>query len=420
MKRFLLLLFFSVICLSCDRIDNDNQYLNSTVSAEMRPTTEIQGLPLTKVQETYVLNSSSFGLELLTHILQNRQNEGFVYSPLSLQYLVGMLSNIVDAESQEKMIKAVYATDCKSSDLNSYLRILINYLPALDLNTTISIANIMLLSNIFDFNNSGFDIIEDNYQALTCCVDFTDKSLPRHINTWISNHTNGLIDNMVSEAFTTSTVTFTANSSYFSAPWAVPFNKAITKSSEFTSIENKKTNVSMMESTDIYNYYEDTDLQLVEIPYGNGKFVMDIILPKHNDLQETITLLKDNMWNSYKSNISKTLVNVFLPSFELVTSLDMKQLMVSAGWNFMNTYIILDSHSGGNAGLEKILQKTSISVGEYGTKVSSASSGESEIDWGIGDADITPKLFNADHPFIFIISDVKSDVILFAGAYTGK
>ena len=162
MKSFISISFVFLICISCHTINTDDEYsdvFTSEVYKEVKPDIEIKSLPLTKVQNEYISVYNVFTMDLLSEIFSNNNQSSFVYSPLGMQYILGMMANMVDSSVSDKFIQYAYGESVSLEDYNEYLKLLLYKLPALDLNSTISVANFLLLSNQYEFDNTNIDYI---------------------------------------------------------------------------------------------------------------------------------------------------------------------------------------------------------------------------------------------------------------------
>lgn len=80
---------------------------------------------------------------------------------------------------------------------------------------------------------------------------------------------------------------------------------------------NEKIHVDMMQIEQHYEYFENDDIQIVEIPYDNHKYVMGIILPKNNDLINTLIDSIDlDYFNNLINSLSMENILLYLPRFE--------------------------------------------------------------------------------------------------------
>jgi len=78
------------------------------------------------------------------------------------------------------------------------------------------------------------------------------------------------------------------NAIYFKGEWVEQFNKDDTKSKDFKITLDNIIKVPLMRRTDdkaIFNYIEDSKLQILEMPYSGEDLSMLVLLPKNNDLK---------------------------------------------------------------------------------------------------------------------------------------
>lgn len=417
MKSFISISFVFLICISCHTINTDDEYsdvFTSEVYKEVKPDIEIKSLPLTKVQNEYISGYNVFTMDLLSEIFSNNNQSSFVYSPLGMQYILGMMANMVDSSVSDKFIQYAYGESVSLEDYNEYLKLLLYKLPALDLNSTISVANFLLLSNQYEFDNTNIDYISDSYRALVSEVDFNDPLLSFTVNNWAKYHTNGLINNPVS-SFDASITVFFMNSLYFSAPWSKNFNKDNTCVMEFKSENLSVSDVQMMSSIYNYPYFENEMMQILELPYGNEKFVMSIFLPKNGySLSEILSILD----LSCLDLLSNKYLSISLPKMNISSKLNMKNILIDLGWDFLNSEIIISA--GNKSPISSLFQTSVISIDENGSIASSVTSSESGTCWDDSENEILPIEFIANHPFAFAVYDKTSNVILFSGIYNGN
>ena len=73
------------------------------------------------------------------------------------------------------------------------------------------------------------------------------------------------------------------NAVYFKGLWEEPFEKLSTKDRDFWTSSTKSITVPTMHKTDFYNYVQNDDAQILEIPYKGERFSMLIALPLQRD-----------------------------------------------------------------------------------------------------------------------------------------
>jgi len=174
----------------------------------------------------------------------------------------------------------------------------------------------------------------------------------------------------------------------------------------------------MMHEQAPYAYTEDAQVQVVQLPYKGDELSMMVVLPKAKDkiaMQRVLNTLNAKQIRQWNSNLVKHEVILDLPKFKLEENYAMDSLLANMG-------MTKAFGSQANFGLfskdlalsvDAIAHKAVIEVDEKGTKAA-ASTSISIVPMSLGYSTNTIK-FKADHPFIFMIKDNKTDAILFLG-----
>jgi serpin B len=208
------------------------------------------------------------------------------------------------------------------------------------------------------------------------------------------------------------------NAIYFKGTWAHQFRKDLTfrKGFNHAGETEEMTYCDMMQQTTKFAYTETDDVQALQMPYGNGSFAMTILLPKmvegkpSNRLPSVPT---GDEWRLLNKQMSLVKVDVKLPRFEINTDTDLIPIMQKLGMtkaftleadfqNFCNepTFISL------------MKQSARIKVNEEGTEAAAVTTTGLQ-------ASSVPILFQANHPFLYVISEQQTGTVLFIGQYTG-
>jgi serpin B len=158
-------------------------------------------------------------------------------------------------------------------------------------------------------------------------------------------------------------------------------------------------------------YGENDDLRILEMPYRSNRLSMVILLPNKNDglaeLEKTLTV--SGIEQLLQTGSSQE-VNVSLPKFKETSGFELTKPLKDLGMvdafseNIANFSGITDPS---DLFIEAILHKAYVIVDEEGTEAAAATA--------IFFADSVPVMFNADHPFLFLIKDNSTGAILFMG-----
>lgn len=286
----------------------------------------------------------------------------------------------------------------------------------------LNIANGLWAQKDFKFFDAYFDLVKSNYNSELKNVDFTDDSereaTRNEINAWVEKNTNNRIRNILSQRdLNALTRLVLVNAIYFYGDWATPFKKERTKTKDFTLIDGTKDTVPFMNQVGRYNYYEDSKIQAIEIPYNDNKASMVIFLPNTTDgIAEIGKALDYKYYQEIIGSLQSTDVRLSLPKFKMDFRFEMGNTLSQMGMPLAFSQGGADfSGMTGNRDLciSKVIHQAFIKVDEKGTEAAAAT--VVTMERTMAPQHVEPKIFNADHPFIFLIKDNITGGILFMG-----
>ncbi|MBN2015078.1 MAG: serpin family protein [Candidatus Altiarchaeota archaeon] len=284
----------------------------------------------------------------------------------------------------------------------------------------LSTANALWAQRDFVFLPEYFKVVEEYYSGKATNLDFvleTEKSRMT-INSWVEEHTNDKIKDLIpSGAITPLTRLVLTNAIYFKGTWVKQFNESLTEERDFRVGGEKTVKVDMMSMfMEDFNYTETADAQILELPYSGGELSMLILLPKDDDitsLEESLSAEKLSAWR--KALREEKIDELYLPRFKFETKYFMAETLKAMGMLTAFSYEADFSGMDGKRDLyiSSVIHQAFVGVNEEGTEAAAATA-------VIMTLSATPEpqeriIFNADHPFIFIIQQKSSGNILFLG-----
>jgi serpin B len=272
---------------------------------------------------------------------------------------------------------------------------------------------------------AGFSVKDDFIRASRSAfgeepgrIDFQDAAAAREVvNRWGAEQTNGRITEILAPGSLTDTTRFiVTNGTHFKGTWKYKFDPAATVESPFHLAAESHVPVRMMHQTGAMQYGATPEMQILELPYAGGAMSMLILLPKQVDglarLEENLSPDALGKWLSRLSEEGE--VEVRLPKFTFSSEAALKESLVALGMQraFSNDAEFPGISSEKSEKLFDAVQQTFVDVNEAGTEAAA-------VTGFIGGDAPSPVpqhiLFNADHPFLFLIRDVPSGAILFLG-----
>ena len=379
-------------------------------------------LSLTTKQADFVDSGNSFSFNLLKKV-EASSDKDFVISPLSLQFLLGMILDGAKGATADEICNVLGYGSGEVAQVNEYCLSMLSQLPELDRQTKLHIANAIYVDDGWPLLDSYKSDVSRYYKAAVANLDFSKtKQSAATINKWCSDNTEGLIKKVLEET-SPDMLAYLLNALYFKSQWADKFDKGLSAEEDFNNPALGKTvKVKMMKAERSMDYFSTKTFQAVRLPYGNGAFSMTVIRPKDGYAVPDVTAeLAASDWNLLKNSFYGALVNLWLPRFETTFSIKLNDILsdmgmpssfdgVTADFSAMSPYALC---------LSFVRQDAVIKVDEEGTEAAAVSSAGMMKNTSVGTPEL-PVTFHADKPFIYLITEKSTGAILFAGRYSGK
>ena len=376
-------------------------------------------IDLRSAEQQMVRADQTFAFEFFEHLFVEEslgEDNNFMVSPLSLSMALAMTWNGAAGKTKEVMQQTLKMDGFSDDELNSYYKKLREALLKTDPSTKLSIANAIFTNQSVKIKPDFVNTNRSFYEATVEAVDFTRPETVGIINKWASDNTNGLIEKVI-ENTKPEDLMYLLNAIYFKGIWTSEFDKKNTSERPFTYENGTRKNVEMMKQTAKFNYTNDENLQLVQLPYGNQAFSMMVLLPAEDKkLQDVIaTTRQEGYWENLKSGLHEAEVELSLPKFKTEYSKRLNEVLAKMGMGiaFANT-ADFSRMSGVPAKIDFVKQDTYISTDELGTEAAAVTT----IGMIMTSLPVNPEkvVFNANRPFLYLIQENSTGAILFMGA----
>lgn len=353
---------------------------------------------------------------------QVKQNDGNLFiSPFSISTALAMTYAGAGGNTQTQMAKTL-SFSLSQDHLHPAFLTLMQALQADAVKTgyELSIANALWGQKGQDFHKAFIDITRDFYTAGFKQVDFVkDTELTRQtINGWVEEKTKDKIKELIKPGILTGfTRMVLTNAIYFKGQWMSQFRKKSTRPEPFELMGGESVAVPMMNQSREFSYAENKTTQILEMPYKGANLSMVVLLPKGKkgiqDLEDSLNV--DNL-KDWLSVLREQEVVVFLPKFKMTSGFLLNEALKSLGMTdaFDAGLADFSGMTPNPAGLyiSDVIHKAFVDVNEEGTEAAAATAVVMRVKAAFPESMV---VFRADHPFVFIIRDVRSGSILFIG-----
>ena len=412
------ILFFFSLFLSSSSCDKKITEIEDKDELMNHPSSPIK-IDLHGADSSMVKSDLAFAFDFFSKVLieeQNDKDESFMISPFSLSMALAMTWNGSEGDTKLAMQDVLRIDDRTDYEVNSYYNKLKSAFEKTDSTTMLSIANSIWTNRNVEILPTFVSLNKTYYHATVEAVDFADPATVSVINKWAANNTNGLIESVIDET-QPSDLMYLLNALYFKGMWTSEFDMGSTQKMLFSTDSVTQTVVDMMHQEAKFNYAFDENLQVVELPYGNGAFSMMVLLPKENKqlLGIAESLQQKDYWIKLKEKLSNKKVDLFLPKFKTEYSKKLNNVLTDMGMGiaFNPEKANFSRMSNRDAFISLVSQDTYIATDEVGTEAAAVTS------VGITVTSMPARedkiVFKADRPFVYLIQEKSSGTILFMG-----
>ncbi|MDJ1467524.1 serpin family protein [Xanthocytophaga flava] len=367
-----------------------------------------------------VKNSTDFAFNVF-HQLNEMQpvDKNQFISPFSIAMAVAMTYNGANTTTKDGIKKALSMQGLTDEEQNSAFQSIADYLNGIDKTVTFSPANsiwyrkgLIPQTNFVETNQQYFDAEVNE-------LDFTKNDAISSINDWVKDKTKGKIDKIISE-IGGEQVMLLINAIYFKGAWTKKFDKSSTQEENFYLQSGSTVKKEFMRGNVSVNLYKDEDKVLVDLPYGNKQFTMTLIMPQNTKTIES--LIEQSTTESFTNWLAESdsvAIDIKLPKFKFEGDYTKKEFNVilanlGMGEAFSDEADFSNLLVGINKGvlkIDEVAHKTFVQVDETGTEAAAVTS----ISIGYTTAPPPPPVYSFNRPFIYMIREKSSGVILFIG-----
>ena len=422
MKTFALMGMTAMVLSACRTARVEKAAENGNANWSVNEEVDESFLILSDAQHEMVNNNNSFAFSLYNKTMGMNSR---VVSPLSVTYLMSMLANGADGETQKQILATLgWAGEGiqqpSLQDINDYSRMLIEKTARLDKAVTVEIANYVAVNKEFKLNSKFQKSVERDYKAGVESLNFTSPSTLKRINDWCNDRTHGMIPSIINE-LDPDAVSYLMNAIYFNGTWKDKFSKEETKQEMFRGYTRDIQYVDMMHRHGEYFYADGDGYSAVSIPYGNGAFRMTVILPSEGSfLRDVMASMDGGKFQALQRSMEKCNVDLKIPRFTTEVDLPLNDIISALGAPLIfSSQADFSQFARGDFYVSKMFQKAKIEVSEEGTKAAAVTAAIMMM------SAMRPEkkrnvVFHADSPFAYIISENSTGSIYFMGQYTGK
>jgi serpin B len=362
-----------------------------------------------------------FGTRLYDKLTGTHVSKNLFLSPFSIRVALAMCAVGARGETRRVMADLIGAPESIEEQNRQYARLLKSVQGDGDRSFQLVTANALWGQQGYHFKPDYKKAVAEFYGGVFHEINFRaqpDEAV-RAINAWVSSKTREKIRQLVKRDFINDdTRLVLTNAIYFKGRWEKEFEEADTRDEDWLGLKGTRK-VSMMHQKGGYLYYESGDFQALDIPYKGRQLSMLVVLPRKKDGLASL----ERQWaggGAYRQVTEgldhEEVVIVSLPRFRMETEFRLKPVLCGlyAELAFSDE---ADFSGIGEEPLKisEVVHKAFVEVNEEGTEAAAATGVGMVLCAGLGSPPPPPKVFKADHPFLFFIRDRRTNAMLFSG-----
>ena len=241
------------------------------------------------------------------------------------------------------------------------------------------------------------------------------------INGFVSEKTHGRIPNLLAPPVLDDPLTrmVAVDTVYLKAKWQSPFKKNDTCPQTFHAPDGD-IETPFVHATRHAEIFDAPECAALRLPYRLGSLEMFVLLPSPSN---ALADVESRVGRPYLDRLAarpwRGRAQIALPAFEFDSEHDLKPILEPMG--MAAAFSAADADFGGIAPalhLAAALQKATITVDEDGTEAAAATVAIARATSAAPVPEPPPRPFVADRPFLFLIREPRTGLILFLGRVT--
>lgn len=348
-------------------------------------------------------------------------DKNIFYSPYSIVSALSMLDVGAGGTTKNELENALGITNLDewNDEMKAYLS------KDWSQNTFVNTANSIWMNKgttwSADIEKDFLTPAKDYYSGEVYEADFNGQAdkVVQNINNWVSTNTNKMIPEILKD-IPGGTAMMLINAVYFEGKWDTPFTEDKTFQSSFYGTD-KESVVDMMHLYgEHFAYMDNGEIKGITLPYDGDNVIMKVFMPTADD--GDINELFDKLSNEEKQKLIDSLddaSNVEIDTLQLPKFTD--EQSIDGLDDILKNMGILSAYSE-SADFSKIADGIAVSSVNHRAKVivdENGTKAAAETDIMVKETAMMPSEetynFIVDKPFVYVIEDQSTGMILFMG-----
>jgi serpin B len=366
-------------------------------------------------QQKLASANAGFAFKLLKEISTEQPECNLFISPYSASAALQMVCNGARGQTLSEMQRVLGTTGLPAETINTANRNIDQSLNNRGTNIILNAANAIWCQKGFPIRPEFISCNQQFFGATVGSLDFSDPGSADVINAWANEKTHGRIPTIADGIVNPLTRLFLANAVYFKGKWEEPFEVKDTKERPFHLRGDRQKPLPMMRQSRSFSYRRGTRYQAVRLAYQGYSLGMYIFLPDPDSSPEKLlSLMSGDTWERVTHpHFREQQGTLVLPRFRLEYGVEMNRPLMALGMKSAFGSADFSGLSEKPLFISAVRQRAFVEVNEEGTEAAAVTGVAQESSIRMK----PPKPFEmiVDRPFLFLIADEQTGVILFMG-----
>lgn len=262
------------------------------------------------------------------------------------------------------------------------------------------------------------EIVQESYKGEVYRGELSSQQTMADINTWAEEHTRGLVKGFLDQPLPADARLCLLNALYLKADWQRSFEGYVTHEQTWYREDGEKKQVDTMRKfQEYFDYVADADMDGVALPFCGEELVFLAVRPQAGQTaRELYGQLTPEQIAKLLEGREDRLMNLSLPKFTAACDQELNELLQGLGVERAFSSELAD-FSGLSVDedlyISLVRQKAVMELNEEGVEAGAVTMVEMDRATGINLEETLE--MNLDHPFVYMILDMDTQIPLFVG-----
>ena len=378
---------------------------------------------LTTSRRNFASSNNTLGLKLY-HLLRSENEGNIIFSPFGIATAIAMTYMGAGGNTAKQIEDTLSLPKPSELDESIHKEIKVHNANLIGRSDVyiLKMANRLYSQKKFEFQPEFLNATRKFYNAMLEALDFAGHSEEARaaINGWVEEVTERRIQDLISPGvLTANTRLVLVNALYFKAEWVHQFKKTATSAHPFYLTESASINVPLMIQTHNFEFYHDKHhhCKILQMKFKQHKLEMMFMLPDSIEgLADLEANLSSEVIQGWYAEAKSAKVRVMLPKFKFTQNFSLAQNLSDIGMSdlFSASADLSGISEKDDLFVSDVVHKAFLEINEDGCEAAAVTAVVLSKKKGLK-SQPEPKMFKADHPFLFLIHSIESGAIVFMG-----